>query len=634
MSHQKTSRPWILLLLLVCLPGLVLGQVTSASNSAAIDELFEPWNREDSPGAAVIVVRGGEVLFRQCYGSAHLEHGIPITPETIFNLASISKHFTAYAVTRLEEQGKLSLDDEIYRYIPELPRYNTKTTDTEITLRQLIHHTSGLRDQDNLMLFGGWRYDDVKTTDHVFQMILRQRSLNFEPGEKYGYSSSGYVLLAEVVQRVTGLTLRDWFHENVFVPLGMNVTHFPKSHQEIVKHRAATYEAVGEISGGTLGELQSSTHRDSVVGSTGLRTSADDLGIWMRHLLSQRLKEPKFFQRMTERGVLNNGDTIPYGRGLRLGQHRGLEMVWHGGAVPGTRNAMLLFPQQDFGVAVLSNRNFFSSKQKALAIAELFLGDAMTDAEETGTQETGTQETGSQKPWQPDETTLAEYAGRYYSAELEVTHEIALDNGALFDRHRRLPELRLEPTTPGTFESWEGWHHFTRDATGRVDAMVLSTNRNEAIRFERIREGIMNKTVLTAQLYIEADYDDVWQRFTDASLYADWYSSPCREFGAAPGAAVVWGNDERIFYQGELVRLEKGKGLAHTFQFVGFGFDEPPTLVEIDIVQHGPVVLVTVRHETAGAPRTRDMITEVGWLKSLSRLKTLLEAGRTMPWPS
>ena len=139
--------------------------------------------------------------------------------------------------------------------------------------------------------------------------------------------------------------------------------------------------------------------------------------------------------------------------------------------------------------------------------------------------------------------------------------------------------------------------------------------------------------VLTARAYIEADYAAVWASFTTAESYAAWYSAPCREFGLEPGEAVVWGDEERVFYRGVLERIEKGRGLAHTFQFVGFGFEEPPTTVEIEILERGPTVLVSIRHDTAGAPRTRGIITEVGWLKSLSRLKTLLETGRPMPWP-
>ncbi len=140
-------------------------------------------------------------------------------------------------------------------------------------------------------------------------------------------------------------------------------------------------------------------------------------------------------------------------------------------------------------------------------------------------------------------------------------------------------------------------------------------------------------TILTARAYIEASYDAVWERFSKAEAYEAWYSSPCREFGDQPGDPVVWGNEERVFYRGTLERIEKGVGLAHTFQFVGFGFEEPPTFVEIDILERGEAVLVAIRHECTEAPKTCEIISPVGWLKSLSRLKTFLEMGRVMPWP-
>ncbi len=140
-------------------------------------------------------------------------------------------------------------------------------------------------------------------------------------------------------------------------------------------------------------------------------------------------------------------------------------------------------------------------------------------------------------------------------------------------------------------------------------------------------------TVLTASAFIEASYEAVWERFTKAEAYEAWYSSPCREFGAHPGDPVVWGNEERVLYRGALERIEKGVGLTHTFQFVGFGFEEPPTSVEIDIFERGETVLVAIRHDCTEAPKTCEIISPVGWLKSLSRLKTLLETGRAMPWP-
>jgi hypothetical protein len=139
--------------------------------------------------------------------------------------------------------------------------------------------------------------------------------------------------------------------------------------------------------------------------------------------------------------------------------------------------------------------------------------------------------------------------------------------------------------------------------------------------------------ILRAALYIKADYDRVWERFTSAPAYADWYSAPCREFGEAPGDPIIWGNADRDFYHGTLRYMDKGRGLSHSIKFVGFDFDEPPTPVEIEILEQGDTVLVSLRHDCQGAPRTYEMISPVGWMKSLSRLKTLLETGAPMPWP-
>ncbi len=194
----------------------------AAGITARVDKVFERWDKRDSPGCALGVYREGQVIYKRGYGMANLDHDVPITPSTVFNIASVSKQFTAAAITLLAQQGKLSLDDEVRKYIPELPDFGTP-----ITLRHLIHHTSGLRDPAPLLDLAGWRIGlDHITEADVLGLLSRQRELNVRPGERYEYSNTNYILLAQIVTRVSGQSFREFTHAHIFEPLGMKNTFF------------------------------------------------------------------------------------------------------------------------------------------------------------------------------------------------------------------------------------------------------------------------------------------------------------------------------------------------------------------------------------------------------------------------
>lgn len=204
--------------------------------------LFEKWDKSDSPGCALGVYKDGQIIYKQGYGMADLENDIPITPATVFHVASMSKQFTAASIVLLAQQGKLSLNDDVHKYLPELPDFGER-----ITIRNLIYHTSGLRDQWDLLDLAGWRYSlDLITDDDVMSVMTRQKELNFKPGDKHVYSNTGYTLLGLIVKRVSGLSLREFSTENIFEPLGMTHTHFRDDHGEIVKHNALGYEREGK----------------------------------------------------------------------------------------------------------------------------------------------------------------------------------------------------------------------------------------------------------------------------------------------------------------------------------------------------------------------------------------------------
>ncbi len=260
------------LLFLCCwLVTTVTAQSVEDPLTKKVDQLFATWDKPESPGAAIAVIRDGAVIYKRGYGSANLEYNVPITSQTVFHVASVSKQFTAFAITMLANQGKLSLDDDIRKHLPELPDFGKK-----ITIRHLIFHTSGLRDQWTLLGMAGWRLDDVITKEHIMKIVRHQKELNFDPGAEYLYSNTGYTLLAVIVERVSGQPFRDYTEASIFKPLGMTNTHFHDDHERIVKNRAYSYSSAGPGRGFKAAPL---TYAN--VGATSLFTTAEDLARWV-----------------------------------------------------------------------------------------------------------------------------------------------------------------------------------------------------------------------------------------------------------------------------------------------------------------------------------------------------------------
>jgi len=254
-----------------------------------VDRIFAAYDRSDSPGCAVVVLRDGRVVHRRGYGRAHLEWDAPITPSTVFHAASLSKQFTALAVCLLAEDGKLSPDDDVRRHLPEMPDWGRV-----VTLRHLLQHTSGLHDATELFGYAGWRPGDLVTDRDYIDFALRQKTLDFKPGDRHVYGNTNYVLAAQVVRRVSGRSLRAFCADRVFGPLGMADTHFHDDHAEVVRNRASAY-ALRD------GRFRVAVPQFDTVGSTGLFTTADDLAKWDRNLDDRKVGDAAL-GRMLARG--------------------------------------------------------------------------------------------------------------------------------------------------------------------------------------------------------------------------------------------------------------------------------------------------------------------------------------------
>ncbi|MEM1054458.1 MAG: serine hydrolase domain-containing protein [Bacteroidota bacterium] len=389
-----------------------------------------------SPGGAVAVVRAGEVVFAKGYGAAHLEHEAPITPETVFYIGSVGKQFTAFAIAMLAERGMIDLDANVHTYLPELD------LDRPVTVRQLVHHTSGLRDSFGLLTMAGVRDGDLVTQEIARDLVLRQRELNFKPGTEFGYSNSNYIALAEIVERVTGDSFRAWMEREVFRPLGMNHTFVGDDHREIVPGRAASYRPAGD--GFALADSPFSAY-----GAGGIYSTIGDLVHWIRNFRTHEVGGAAVADQMLERGVLADGDTLRYAFALFRDGHRGLSRIQHGGALAGYRSFLAYYPEIDAGVLTLGNVASFDSRGIAERVAETAFADAMEIPQRPEAPTEEAEETSAPQP-----VTLANpeaYIGSYYSEALGMTLHVEREGDGYTIRSDVAPPTELRPLSDTLF---------------------------------------------------------------------------------------------------------------------------------------------------------------------------------------
>ena len=448
---------------------------TRETLEAKVDQLFSEWNRSDSPGAALAIVKDGEIVYKQGYGTANLEYDIPITTRSIFDIASVSKQFAAFAIVTLSHEGKLSLDDDIRTYLPDVPDFGNT-----ITIRYLLHHTSGLRDWVQSLVIAGDMMDDVISFKHILKMARHQKVLNFEPGSAFLYSNTGYNLLAEIVERVTGDSFREWTDTHIFKPLGMTNSHFHDDYEMILKNRAYSYQT--DENGGYKHAVNNTT----ALGSSSLYSTVEDLAKWILNFEDTRIGEQIVIEQMHQRGVLNNGEQIDYAFGLNIGEYRGLKTVGHSGSWRGFRSHLMRFPDQRFGVVILCNLDTFNPLSLAEKVADLYLADVLAPVEASESEKaTEPDESIKSEPLSPER--LTEFEGDYYTEELDTTYAIVMHEDGLVAQHRRHDDIVLTYAN-GHFRG-DAWFfpeiHFIRDNTGRVTGFRLTGNRVRNLHFEK-----------------------------------------------------------------------------------------------------------------------------------------------------
>lgn len=442
---------------------------TKLSKQDHVDNLFKEWDSNESPGCALGIVRNGELIYSKGYGIADLEHDIPITASTVFYIASVSKQFITMSILLLEEQGKLDLDDEIQKYLPDFPKY-----EAPLTIRNFIHHTSGVRDYLTLWTLTGNDYMDHIDEHAVYRMIKRQKKLNFTPGEKYLYSNSCYFMLAMIVEKASNQSLKEFAQENIFAPLNMKNSHFHDNYLHIVKNRAFSYKPNDE-------DFDNLIMRFDLVGSGGLYSSIKDLYLWDQNFYNNKLgkADPELIKTMYKDGLLNNGESAGYAFALINGYYRGLRNVSHGGSLAGYRSQLMRFPDQNFSVIILGNLASIKAKIMAQKVAEVYLNDIMDPIEKESTL---IESTKSEENISFSTTNIVQYVGSYYSEELEVDYLIYEENNTLYARVKNREPVELKPIKKDTFSNKIEFV-FTRDQNNNVSGLMINAGRVQNLTF-------------------------------------------------------------------------------------------------------------------------------------------------------
>ena len=460
---------------------LLAAQAPARSREADVDRIFAKWTSA-TPGCAVGVGVNGKSVLEKAYGMSDLEHDVRSAPDSIYEAGSVSKQFTAAAVLLLAKQGKLSLDDPVQKYVPELPAYPTP-----LLIRHMLNHTSGLRDWGEIEAIAGWpRTTRAYTHAHVVDILSRQRALNFPSGTQWSYSNSGYNLAAVIVSRVSGTSFADFSQERIFKPLGMTHTSWRDDFTRVVKNRAIAY------ADGRDGTFRMDMPFENVHGNGGLLTTVGDLLKWNQNFAEPKVGDAAFVREQQEPGHFNDGRAHEYALGLFVARYKGVREINHSGATAGYRAYLARYPDQGVSVAVLCNVSSGNATQYAHAVADLYLADAPKAV--TTTSSVATPDAPAEPPaprprpaadYHPSAKDLEAFTGRYSSDEAETTLTVAVEDGDLVVKRRPDTIIKLRPTAVDTFAAPTlGTIKFIRSG-GRVEELSVVMGRVFDMRFRR-----------------------------------------------------------------------------------------------------------------------------------------------------
>ena len=463
----------ILLLILITLTHNLSAQLNTNQQNR-IDELFREWNKPGSPGAALGIMGQGKFLYTKGYGLADLEHDIPITDTSIFYIGSVSKQFVTMCILLLEEQGKIGLDDKVQKYLPDFPEYGAP-----LTIRHFIHHTSGVR--DNLTLWGlaGNDYLDHIDKEEMYQLIRRQKELNFTPGERYLYSNSCYFMLGLIIEKISGESLNDFAQKNIFKPLGMHKTFFLDDNTRIIRNRAFSYHRVN-------GNFKNQLMRYDLVGSGGMYSHVRDLFLWDQNFYHNKLGKgsQSLIDKMHTEGLLNSGKSSGYAFAVSNGTYRGVKTVSHGGALASYRSYLMRFPDQKTSIIILANATPMDIYSILMGVADIVLEKDLAPLAVTEKSVQVNNSKGEEEKFVVDD--VQPYTGSYYSEELDVHYQITKKDSQLYYSIKWQKPVALHPAKQDLFNSEDGISlKFERNNQNLVTGFRVNAGRVTDLRFTK-----------------------------------------------------------------------------------------------------------------------------------------------------
>ncbi len=425
-----------------------------------------------NPGCQLSIERNGKIIYSKAMGLADLERNVPLTTNSIIEGGSVSKQFTAAALLLLEQQGKLSLNDDVRKYIPELRDYGTP-----IKLSHMLYHTSGLRDWGSIASLTGWsRGTQFYTNEDALEIIVRQKELNNKPGDEFIYSNSNYNLAAIIVQRVSGLTLAEFTKKYIFEPAGMTNTQWRDDPNRIVKNRAVAYS---KIENG----YKLNMPNEYVYGNGGLLTTTEDLLKWCNFYQQGKMGTSSLFAKQLQTESLNNGKKNVYGAGLFILKVRGWDNISHGGATAGYRAYLETFPELKLTIAILSNTPEFDINTLANKVNKIFV----TTKTDTSAITEKPKEEPKIKPSSISSETLKTYEGTYFSDETNTTVTFKVQEEKLMIRLNANTIYPMKSTTKDTFriEELDGDLVFSRSAMNKLNSFKISIGRARNVAFTK-----------------------------------------------------------------------------------------------------------------------------------------------------
>jgi len=534
-----------IIIFFLCQP--IFGQTSTLNKQTikALDSLFEAHHQNDKRGSIVSIIKNEKVIYTNARGLANIEQQIPINNSTTFNIASNSKQFTMFLALILEEEGKLSLNDDISLYLPEL-----KNLPYKITIKQLANHTHGLSNPDEIAKLKGKKF---MHHEQVLQMLLDNKLVDFEPGEKLIYNNAGFILLSEIIERIENKPFTEQLQERIFKPLGMNSTRAVAYTDDVVKNKAYAYDKLSDTYINFPVEL-------STIGSSGIYTTINDLTLWAKNYQNIKLGKPEFYKKMQELTILNSGEATNYGLGLQVDRYKGIDIVFHGGGTESYRSYILHAPEHQISLLYLSNKGGLTGLDIIYKSLELLLKNNLQEKEtfkvlnndelknfegtyqifpgvyykiiaENGKlyfqdfgatdkfylPQTGEKEFDYPIPYFkfifyengfyyhmadmtyackkvepleiPDAIELNKYVGIYRSAKLDTSYELYIKDGKLYTKHPTFNEIALFPLSTNSFYSKQSFFakvDFKTKADGTIESLKVSGQNLKDIVFKKL----------------------------------------------------------------------------------------------------------------------------------------------------